>query len=223
MFCNCAGRVFQRSAERKKKDLTYLLVCTRGRISFLGLRRERVMFVDANGSKQESSGGGRVCNMLCNNPIQKISRLQRSDGQFSCWNNSDLEVWKGARRIDRATAPWTRGRAIASRSRRAPCQTGYAYSSLKCLYTESLTFISSWVAGLLLSMEQTLSTAASVERSDVAARSEPPKDGCQSHKQRQLQPRKGPSKGAHTRKNDKKKDKASSQAELKLKNESNLF
>ena len=85
--------------ERKKNDLTYLLVCTRGRISCSGLPRERVVFVDANGNKEESGGGGRVCNMRWNNPIQKISRLQRSDGQFSCSNNSDLEVWKGARRI----------------------------------------------------------------------------------------------------------------------------
>ena len=60
MFCKFAGRVFQRSAERKKNDLTYLLVRTRGRISCLGLRVDRTVFVDANGNKQESRGGGRL-------------------------------------------------------------------------------------------------------------------------------------------------------------------
>ena len=63
MFCKFAGRVFQRSAERKKNDLTYLLVRTPGRINCLGLRVDRTVFVDANGNKQESRGGGRVCSM----------------------------------------------------------------------------------------------------------------------------------------------------------------
>ena len=129
MFCKFAGSVFQRSAERKKNDLTYLLVRARGRISCLGLRVDRTVFVDANGNKQESRGGGRVCSMRWNSVMQRISRLQRSDGQVSCSNITDLEAWKGARRIDRATEPWTRSRARASRSRRAPCQTGHAYSS----------------------------------------------------------------------------------------------
>ena len=94
-----------------------------------GLRAERMVFVDANGNKQESRGGGRVCSMRWNSVMQRISRLQRSDGQFSCSNTTDLEPWKGTRRIHRATTPWTCSRARASRSRRAPCQTGHAYSS----------------------------------------------------------------------------------------------
>ena len=132
MFCEWAGRVFQRSAERKKNayDFTNLLVRARGRISCLGLRVERTVLIDANGNKQQTRGGGRVCRMRWNSVMQMISRLQRRDGQFSCSNIPDLEAWKGARRIDRATAPWTLSRARASPSRRAPCQTGHAYSSL---------------------------------------------------------------------------------------------
>ena len=60
MFCKFAGSVFQRSAEpeRKKNDLTYLLVRTRGRISCLGLRVDRTVFVDANGNKQNQGEEG---------------------------------------------------------------------------------------------------------------------------------------------------------------------
>ena len=56
MVCKCEGRVFHRSAERKRNDLTYLLVRAQGRISCLGLRVERTVFVDANGNKKESRG-----------------------------------------------------------------------------------------------------------------------------------------------------------------------
>ena len=122
-------KMAQGSDDLSTLPLTFLPVRTRGRISCLGLRVDRTVFVDANGNKQESRGGGRVCSMRWNSVMQRISRLQRSDGQVSCSNITDLEAWKGARRIDRATEPWTRSRARASRSRRAPCQTGHAYSS----------------------------------------------------------------------------------------------
>ena len=58
-----------------------------------------------------------------------ISLRQRNDGQLSCLNRSVLGVRKGARRKERATAAWTHSMAMASRSRRLPCQTGDAYSS----------------------------------------------------------------------------------------------
>ena len=58
-----------------------------------------------------------------------ISLRQRNDGQLSCLNRSVLGVRKGTRRMERETAAWIRSMAMASRSRRLPCQTGDAYSS----------------------------------------------------------------------------------------------
>ena len=107
----------------------YLLVCASGRISWCGFRMERPLSVDAKGKRQESSGGGRVSRSLWKRVMLAISLRQRNDGQLSCLNRSVLGVRKGARRMERATAAWTRSMAMASCSRRLPCQTGDAYSS----------------------------------------------------------------------------------------------
>ena len=106
----------------------YLLVCASGRISWCGFRMERSLSVDAKGKRQESSGGGRVSRSLWKRVMLAISLRQRNDGQLSCLNRSVLGVRKGARRMERATAAWIRSMAMASRSRRLPCQTGDAYS-----------------------------------------------------------------------------------------------
>ena len=107
----------------------YLLVCVSGRISWCGFRMERPLSVDAKGKRQESSGGGRVSSSLWKRVMLAISLRQRNDGQLSCLNRSVLGVRKGARRMERATAASIRSMAMASRSRRLPCQTGDAYSS----------------------------------------------------------------------------------------------
>ena len=112
----------------------YLLVCASGRISWSGFRMERPLSVDAKGKRQESRAGedelvevyerGSCWRFLCASVM--------TAGTLSCLNSSGgsvLGVRKGARRMELATAAWTRSMAIASRSRRLPCRTGDAYSS----------------------------------------------------------------------------------------------
>ena len=106
-----------------------LLVCALGRIRWCGFRMERLLSVDTKGKRQESSGGGRVGRSLWKRVMLAISLRQRNNGRLSCLNRSVLGVRKGARKMERATAAWTRSMAMASCSRRLPCPTGDAYSS----------------------------------------------------------------------------------------------
>ena len=78
-----------------------------------------------------------------------ISLRQRNDGQLRFLNKSVLGVRKGTRRMERATAAWTRSMAMAFRSRRLPCQTGDAYSPV--LDVESISTVVPLLLDVVLS------------------------------------------------------------------------
>ena len=102
-----------------------------------------------------------------------------------------------------STLTWTVCKAIGGGAPGAKSgkfvRRAYSRTALDCEKTAVLCLLPSWST---LLFDRGLGKR---ERFDVAARSEPPKPSCQSHKEWQLRPRRGPSKGAHTRTKDKKR------------------